>query len=114
MQYNIFGTSDEWNEQTLGYLRTIEVDPAKLGEALRLIAEEDVLDSEDNDDRDRIRVVVGKGGLDDMFEENEVSWPFAGSLDDVAAYAELNRDPVYSLMWVAMPCQVTAMVIGEG
>lgn len=114
MLYNIFGTSDEWDEQTLGYLRTIEVDPAKLGDALRLIAEEELIDSDDDRAGD-IRVVVGNDdhGLDDMFEENEVSYPFAGSLDDVAAYAELDRDPYYSRMWVAMPCQVTTMVIGE-
>ena len=48
-----------------------------------------------------------------MYEANEVSWPFAGNMEDTAAYAELDRDPYYSRMWVAVPCQVTRLVIGD-
>ena len=111
--YNIFGTSDDWDEQTLGYLRTIEVDPALLGEALRHVAEEELLDTDDDERVEDIRVVVGTEGVEEMFDTNEVCWPFSGAMEEFAAYAELDRDPYYSRMWVAVPCEVTTLVIGE-
>lgn len=113
MLYNIYGSSKDWDEQILGHLHTIDVDPSQLEAALRHIAEEDLLDSDDDERADEIRVVLGHEGLEEMYEANEVSWPFAGEMEDTAAYAELGREPYYSRMWVAVPCQVTALVIGE-
>lgn len=113
MLYNIFGTSEEWDEATIGYLRTIEVDRSQLLEALRFIAKEDLLDSDDDERADEIRVVDGREGMQEMLDENEASWPFAGSLDDVVAYAELNRGDFYSRIWLAIPCEVTSILIGD-
>lgn len=111
--YNIFGTSEEWDEATIGYLRTIEVDRSKLVEALRFVAKEDLLDSDDDERADEVRVVDGREGMQEMLDENEASWPFAGSLDDVVTYAELNRGDFYSRIWLAIPCEVTSIVIGD-
>lgn len=107
--YNIFGTSGEWDEQCLGFLRTIET--SNLVEALRLIAEEELLDSPDDDRVEDIRVVEGdKEGLQEIHEENETSCYFFG---EAVAYAVLDRGDYYSRIWVAVPVEVTSIVIGE-
>lgn len=111
--YNIFGTSEEWDEATIGYLRTIEVDRSKLVEALRFVAKEDLLDSDDDERADEVRMVDGREGMQEMLDENEASWPFAGSLDDVVAYAELNRGDFYSRIWLAIPCEVATILTGD-
>ena len=108
MQYNIFGTSDEWDEQCLGHIRTIETD--HLEQALRHLAEEELLDSEDDDRAGDIRVVVGNEGLQEVYDENEFSCYFRG---DEVAYAVLSRDPMYDRVWVAVPAETLKIVIGK-
>lgn len=46
MLYNIYGSSKDWDEQILGHLHTIDVDPSQLEAALRHIAEEDLTPKE--------------------------------------------------------------------
>jgi hypothetical protein len=106
--YNIFGTSDEWDEQCLGHIRTIET--SNLVEALRHIAEEELLDSSDDDRVEDIRVVEGKEGLQELYDENETSCYFFG---EEVAYAVLDRGDFYARFWVAVPVEVTSIVIGE-
>lgn len=106
--YNIFGTSGEWDEQCLGHLRTIETD--NLVEALRHIAEEELLDSPDDERSEDIRVVEGTEGLQELHEENETSCYFFG---EEAAYAVLDRGDYYSRIWIAVPVEVTHIVIGD-
>ena len=110
MLYNIYGTNGEWDEQCLGHLCTIEVDPAKLGEALRFVAEEELLDSDDDDRVEDIQAVIGRDGLQELYDENETSCYFSG---DEVAYAYLDRGDYYARFWVAVPVETTSIVIGE-
>jgi hypothetical protein len=111
MLYNIFGNSANWDELLLGYIRTIEVDPDKLPDALRHIAEEIIL--EDYPERSGCTIKVATDvDPDELYDANDVNAIFADN-DAVTACATVDGSAEdYSLVWVAVPHWLTTIVVG--